>query len=245
MHIENGYYISERTSNEKPYAYIDSGTLYLPFNVESAGEGGYKFKEYRVTVPITNDIDANILKQIITAIPDVTDAINSVLKSILGENASVRKEGIYKKVLENVDSIVNDAGLTDNEALMVPELHPEWSMLCSRSYTAQKAGFKFQYSGILYKTRQDNFMFQSQWVPGQGTSSIYTQVIEMQTGTLDDPINVPEDVQTNAFTYVIGKYYQWNGQIYQCQRSGEEDGTEHSFTYSPDQLLDQYFVLIK
>lgn len=247
MHIENGYYISERTSNEKPYAYIDSGTLYLPFNVENnnAGEGGYKFREYRVTVPITNDIDANALKQIITAIPDVADAINSVLKSILGENASVRKEGIYKKVLENVDSIVNDAGLTDNEALMVPELHPEWSMLCSRSYTAQKAGFKFQYSGILYKTRQDNFTFQSQWVPGQGTSSIYTQVIEMQTGTLDDPIDVPEDVQTNAFTYVIGKYYQWNGQIYQCQRSGEEDGTEHSFTYSPDQLLDQYFVLIK
>lgn len=38
--IENGYYISDRTSIEKPYAYIDLGTLYLPFDIESNEEEG-------------------------------------------------------------------------------------------------------------------------------------------------------------------------------------------------------------
>ena len=251
MVIDGGYYISERTSNEKPYVHIDSGTLYLPFDVSEndAEEGGYKFKEYRIMIPITENIDADVLKEIITAVPDVTDAINTVLKNILGEDASMRKESVYKKVLENVDSIANDVNLTDDESLTVPELYPDWDILCSQSYIAEKSGFKFKYTGDgdikLYKTRQENFTFQSQWIPGQGTSAIYTQIVESQAGTLEDPIDVPEDVTTNSFTYVIGKYYKWNGKIYKCQRAGDEQGKEYSFPYSPDQLLMQYFVLVE
>ena len=211
---------------------IDGKTIFNP-GEELLKEQGYK--EIR-----DSDIpdDAPDGKIYVSSYEDKGDYIEQVW-TLIDEPPKAKEELAIELAIKQINTL----DLSDNEALYFFALYPTWEELCEKSYKAKTKGFKFSYGDKLYKTVQDEFTFQSQWIPGQGTSAIYTQIVESQAGTLEDPIDVPEDVTTNSFTYVIGKYYKWNGIIYKCTRSGEEDGTEHSFPYSPDQLINQYFVL--
>lgn len=213
---------------------IDGKTIFNPSDEVLKGQG------YKDVVMVDMPDDAPEGKLYVSGWTDAGDKIQQVWSLVDAPPKS--KEEL---AMELTTKQINTLDLSDDESLYFMSLYPEWDILCTQAYNAEKSGYKFQYDGKLYKTRQENFTFQSQWIPGNGTSAIYTQIVESQAGTLEDPIDVPEDVMSNAFTYTIGKYYRWNGKIYKCERQGDEDGKEYSFPNSPDQLLSQYFTLVE
>lgn len=153
-----------------------------------------------------------------------------------------KAEEIINQQNKVIEAVIQFPEITDKQAATFKSMYPQWENVIGQTV---KKGFKFQYEYILYKVIQESMTIQEQWIPGQRTSAIYSQIIEEQdAGTKDNPISVPQDVTTNSFTYVVGKYYMEDGMIYKCQgMMGDEDGKEYSFPYKPLQLLGQYFVI--
>lgn len=108
---------------------------------------------------------------------------------------------------------INGYTIEDNEALEVKGLYPTWSELVKMGSVESEEGFRFQHEGKLYECIYANPTFQSTWVPGSGTESLYTRIDETHAGTLEDPIPYEGNmVLTN------GLYYSQDGQIYICNR---------------------------
>lgn len=65
------------------------------------------------------------------------------------------------------------------------------------------------------------------------------------SGTQANPIEIIDnDIAHNGYLYTYGKYYKWNGVIYQCKRTGVSDGGTIKLFYTPDQLIGHYFVTV-
>ena len=96
---------------------------------------------------------------------------------------------------------------TDEQALKVPSLYPAW-----RPGMEYRAGDRVQHRGVLYKVLQAHTS-QADWIPGEGTESIYTRIDETHAGTLTDPIPYNGNMALEA-----GKYYSQGGVIYLCTR---------------------------
>ena len=101
--------------------------------------------------------------------------------------------------------------IPDSEALEVVTLYPKWADLIGK--TVDKAEYKFQYNGKLYKTIPANHTFQKDWIPGVGTESIYTLIDETHDGTQYDPIPYDGNMALTA-----GLYYIQGGVTYLCNR---------------------------
>lgn len=104
--------------------------------------------------------------------------------------------------------------LSDEEALTVKKLHPEWNSLIGKTVSS---GTRFLYGNNLYEViAPDDLLIQEQYVPGQGTESIYVRIDESHAGTMEDPI--PYD---GNMVLENGKYYIQDGIIYLCNRNTE------------------------
>lgn len=107
---------------------------------------------------------------------------------------------------------VNTMSLTDNDALSVKSVYPEWETLIGK---AVKQGDKMQCDGRLWKVLQQHTV-QEQWRPGTGTESLYTEIVETASGTADDPIPYNNNMELEQ-----GKYYIQDGITYLCTRNTE------------------------
>lgn len=107
---------------------------------------------------------------------------------------------------------INTLTVDDQTALRMVEYYPEWADLIGK--TVDKAEYKFQHNGKLYKTIPANHTFQADWVPGVGTESLYTRIDETHDGTQYDPIPYDGNMELEA-----GLYYTQGGVTYLCHRS--------------------------
>ena len=107
---------------------------------------------------------------------------------------------------------INTLTVDDQTALRMLEFYPEWNCLIGQ--TVDKAEYKFQHNGKLYKTIPANHTFQADWVPGVGTESIYVRIDEAHDGTKYDPIPYDGNMALTA-----GLYYTQSGVTYLCSRS--------------------------
>lgn len=103
--------------------------------------------------------------------------------------------------------------LTDDQALTVKAIYPMWESVIGQTV---KIGYKFQHDDKLYKTIQDNLLIQAQYVPGDGTESLYTVIDETHAGTQEDPIPYDGNMALES-----GKYYIQDETVYKCTRSTE------------------------
>ena len=105
---------------------------------------------------------------------------------------------------------INTLVVDDNTALRMKSFYPTFESIVGQTV---KNGFKFTHNGKLWATVQPNLLIQKHYPPGIGMESLYTEICETHSGTLDDPN--PYD---GNMALENGKYYHQNFTIYLCNR---------------------------
>ena len=124
------------------------------------------------------------------------------------QNASIPRMADMVKFLTLT---VNTMSLTDDEALSVKSVYPQWSEFINKKLAQ---GMKVQYDNKLYKVRQGIAAVLENQPPSIHTAALYEEINESHSGTLEDPIPYNNNMELEE-----GKYYSQNEVTYLCTRS--------------------------
>ena len=129
----------------------------------------------------------------------------------------------------------------DGTALIGKAFVPEWdSYPDGHNFTV---GYRVNCDEVLWKCIQAHAK-QSNWRPSIYTASVWTAINSgAHTGTIDDPIPVPEAL--TSFEYEWGKYYLEDGVKYLCDRQGGKEGDTYTLAYKPSALIGHYFSVVE
>lgn len=105
---------------------------------------------------------------------------------------------------------VNTLQLSDDDALSVKSLYPQWDEFIGKSLVKD---MKVQYEGRLYKVLQDITTVLENQSPSVETAALYTEISEAHSGSKDDPIPYNNNMELEK-----DKYYVQDGVIYRCTR---------------------------
>lgn len=173
-------------------------------------ELGYKPLKYDEVPEITTP--GNMLKEVYT---DQGDYIQVSYEEYTPDPEPVIPEPISaeesRELLAFAKIAVNNVELSDKQSLKIKGIYPEWEELIGSTL---KAGFKLQYHGILYKTRQEINPVLEIYPPSVDTASLYEEIDETHEGTKEDPIPY-----NNNMELIMGEYYSQGGIVYLCIRS--------------------------
>lgn len=136
----------------------------------------------------------------------------------LPEGVEINREFSRLLALDQMDKEatekINTYGLTASEALRVKNRHPIWKVgIDVNKGDRYQEGDKLYECDLAHRTQED-------WRPGQGAHSLWHEVTEEHTGTIEDPIpyNENHDPLFAGMILESGKYYKQDNVTYKCTR---------------------------
>lgn len=202
--LENGQLIPA------PGEVRQDGMVIINPGAEILGPMGYKPVEYTERPEITTP--GNELREVYA---DNGDRITVTWEEYTPDPAPEVPEPIPDTTIRQVAMFatmaVNSMSLSDEQALEIKDLYPEWSSFIGKPLDA---GFKVLYEGRLYKVRQQIAEVLENQAPSELTAALYEEINETAAGTPEDPIPYNGNMEL-----VEGKYYSQAGISYRCVRS--------------------------
>lgn len=162
----------------------------------------------KAEIEALDDMEAVDAVDVADGFPAEVDIDKAVLDK---QNETAVKNNMSMQAVSLVAMQINSFELTNEQALSVKLLYPQWNTFIGKSL---KQGMRVLYDSKLYNVRQEVATVLENQYPSINTAALYEEINETNAGTFDDPIPY-----NNNMELFEGKYYIQDDVIYKCTRS--------------------------